>query len=64
MTILKKDDLCRFYRCKNKARGLHCRSCDVRVCRDHQEPSGFGNHGMLTGKINIERHNKWRRIKK
>lgn len=54
--------LCVFKGCKNEAKGYHCKSCDAVVCAEHQEPSGYGNHGGLTGEINIGENTDWQRI--
>lgn len=53
---------CQWRRCKKEAEGYHCKSCNAVVCRDHQEPSGYGNHGGLTGDITIMQNHDWKRI--
>jgi hypothetical protein len=55
-------DKCWHKRCKNPAVGFHCRSCNARVCKEHQEPSGYGNHGGLQGDIKIGENKEWKKI--
>lgn len=49
--------------CKELALGFHCKSCNARVCKEHQAAEGYGNHGGLIGDIKIGKNEDWRRIK-
>lgn len=60
--IKKIEGQCQVRRCKKPAVQYHCKSCNAVVCEEHQEPSGYGNHGPLTGDIKIMTNKKWRKV--
>lgn len=53
---------CWFKGCKKSAKGFHCKSCNARVCKEHQAEDGYGNHGGLKGDITIGKNEEWGKI--
>jgi len=52
-------------KCRESARGYHCKSCRTPVCKKHQEPSGHGNHGglVMDPEDPMTPNRSWRRIR-